>query len=213
MISGLMGGTFDPIHLGHLHIARTALKDLALDRVIFLPDGDPPHKRPRATGAQRLHMAKLACADEPRFLVSDMELTRPGPTYTVDTLRALRSQDPDEQLVYLIGSDTLFLFHTWKTAAEVARLCRMGIVLRPGDEREAVVQKQQELRLSHGLDSVLLSREGLPISSGLVRNAVRDGHCLDALVPGPVAEYIALQGLYRDKGHSCPITPASSASG
>ena len=87
MRSGLMGGTFDPIHLGHLDIARAALEELKLDRVIFLPDGDPPHKLPRAAGAQRLRMAELACEDIPGFEVSDMELKRPGTTKVVKTYK------------------------------------------------------------------------------------------------------------------------------
>lgn len=197
MYSGLMGGTFDPIHLGHLHIARTALSDLALNRVIFLPDGDPPHKQPEATGAQRLEMARLACEGEKGFEVSDMELRRSGTTYTVDTLRAIRESCPKERLVYLIGSDTLFYFHTWKTSQEVAKLCSMAIVMRPGNTRGEVESRQRELKESHGLDSVILSSPGLPVSSRLVRRAAARGEELSRLVPVKVAEYIRQQGLYR----------------
>ena len=196
MRSGLMGGTFDPIHLGHLQIARAALEELKLDRVIFLPDGDPPHKLPRAAGAQRLRMAELACEDIPGFEVSDMELRRAGTTYTVDTLRAIKADCPDEELVYLISSDTLFWFPTWKTAREVARLCQIAVVMRPGDDQGEVLKKQEELRLSHSLDSVILSKEGLPISSRMVRAALEKGEDISHLVPRKVADYIREQGLY-----------------
>ena len=196
MRSGLMGGTFDPIHLGHLQIARAALEELKLDRVIFLPDGDPPHKLPRAAGAQRLRMAELACEDIPGFEVSDMELKRPGTTYTVDTLRAIKAERPDEELVYLIGSDTLFWFPTWKTAHEVARLCQIAVVMRPGDDQGEVLNKQEELRLSHSLDSVILSTEGLPVSSRMVRAALEKGEDISHLVPRKVADYIREQGIY-----------------
>ena len=196
MRSGLMGGTFDPIHLGHLDIARAALEELKLDRVIFLPDGDPPHKLPRAAGAQRLRMAELACEDTPGFEVSDMELRRAGTTYTVDTLRAIKADCPDEELVYLIGSDTLFWFPTWKTAHEVARLCQIAVVMRPGDDQGEVLKKQEELRLSHNLDSVILSTEGLPVSSRMVRAALEKGEDISHLVPRKVADYIREQGLY-----------------
>lgn len=199
MRSGLMGGTFDPIHLGHLDIARAALEELKLDRVIFLPDGDPPHKLPRAAGAQRLRMAKLACEDIPGFEVSDMELKRPGPTYTVDTLRAIKADRPDEELVYLIGSDTLFWFPTWKTAHEVARLCKMAVVMRPGDDQGEVIKKQEEIRRSHSLDSVILSKEGLPISSGMVRAALANDEDISGLVPPKVEKYIREQGLYQNE--------------
>lgn len=198
--TGLMGGTFDPIHLGHLFIAQSALDELMLDRVIFLPDGDPPHKRPYAAAEQRLHMVELACEDRPAFEVSDMELRRPGPTYTVDTLRLIKAERPDEELVYLIGSDTLFLFHSWKTAHEVARLCRIAVVLRPGDERGPVARQQEALRQSHGLDSILLSHPGLPISSSLVRKAVAQGSDLSHLLPEKVADYVREQTLYLPCG-------------
>ena len=196
MRSGLMGGTFDPIHLGHLDIAQKALDQLGLDRVIFLPDGDPPHKSPRATGAQRLRMCELACERRPGFEVSDMELRRLGTTYTVDTLRAIRRERPGEQLVYLIGSDTLYWFPTWKTAHEVAKLCRMAIVLRPGDDPTDVEKKQAELKASHGLDSVMLTGEGLSVSSGMVREAAQNKEDLLRFVPEKVAAYIEEQGLY-----------------
>ena len=196
MRSGLMGGTFDPIHLGHLDIARAALEELKLDRVVFLPDGDPPHKLPRAAGAQRLRMAELACEDIPGFEVSDMELRRAGTTYTVDTLRAIKADCPDEELVYLIGSDTLFWFPTWKTAREVARLCQIAVVMRPGDDQGEVLKKPEELRLSPSLDSVVLSTEGLPVSSRMVRAALEKGEDISHLVPRKVADYIREQGLY-----------------
>lgn len=199
MYTGLMGGTFDPIHLGHLHIAAAALGQLGLDRVVFLPDGDPPHKRPEATGEQRLRMALLACEGIPGFEVSDMELSRTGTTYTVDTLRALKARCPGERLVYLIGSDTLFYFHTWKTSREAAALCRMAVVLRPGCERAEVEARQRVLQKSHGLDSVLLDAPGPDISSRQVREIAARGGSLDGLVPPKVAEYIRDQRLYAKR--------------
>ena len=135
---GIMGGTFDPIHIGHVAIARLACREAGLDRVIFLPDGDPPHKTPRAGGEHRLMMARLATAGEERFAVSDMELRRPGRTYTVDSLTALSAAYPGYELHYIIGSDTLFQFPTWKTAEKVARLCRMVVAPRPGDDGAAI---------------------------------------------------------------------------
>ena len=197
MAEGIMGGTFDPIHLGHLRIARAALEELKLERVVFLPDGDPPHKQPGCSREDRLAMVQLACADEPLFTVSDMELRRRGRTYTVDTLQAILAQCPDRQLHYLVGSDTFFLFPTWRTAEKVALLCRMAIVLRPGDAPEDVRLAQDTFRRQYGLDSVLLSRPGLDISSSGVRRAQREGLTIDGLVPAQVAGYIRLHGLYR----------------
>ena len=197
MVRGLMGGTFDPIHLGHLLIARAALEELALDSVLFLPDGDPPHKQPRTAPRHRLRMAQLACAGEPRFQVSDMELKRKGRTYTVDTLLALKALQPEEELMYLVGSDTLLLFPTWRMAEKVARLCRMAVVMRPGDDRRAVEKAQAEYAGRYGLQSQLLRQQGLDLSSSQVRLAVQQGRSIEGMVPPSVAHYIHTQGLYR----------------
>ncbi|NLD34858.1 MAG: nicotinate (nicotinamide) nucleotide adenylyltransferase [Clostridiales bacterium] len=195
MTLGILGGTFDPIHQGHLVIARAALDELALDRVLFLPDGDPPHKQPNVSKQDRLIMTQLACADEPRYRVSDMELRRRGRTYTVDTLVELTARG-EKDLVYLVGSDTLALFPTWRTAHRVAQLCRMAVVLRPGDDRAQVARVQQLLLADYGLESRLLHTVGLDISSSMVRQAITQGQAIDGLVPAPVAAYIAQNGLY-----------------
>ncbi|NLO15961.1 MAG: nicotinate-nicotinamide nucleotide adenylyltransferase, partial [Clostridiales bacterium] len=111
---GLMGGTFDPIHWGHIHMAKAAADELALDKVIFLPDGDPPHKAPQTPGAFRLRMAQLAAELDPRFDSSDRELRRKGRTYTVDTLEEYKALCPDRRMIYIVGSDTLRLFPSWR---------------------------------------------------------------------------------------------------
>ena len=198
MICGLIGGTFDPVHLGHIQIAKSALSELKLDRLLFLPDGDPPHKQPIASGPQRLEMLRLACREDSRFEVTDMELKRQGTTYTVDTLRKLKELQPQEELVYLIGSDTLALFPSWRTAEDVARLCRMAVVLRPGDDKVSILKQQQKLEQTYGLHSCLLSQPGLPISSSMVRDAVEKGEDISGLVPKLVDDYIRKEGLYKD---------------
>lgn len=195
-LEGIMGGTFDPIHLGHLLIARAALEELGLSRVVFLPDGDPPHKKPLTEKDERLQMVRLACKGEPRFSVSDMELKRQGRTYTVDTLMALKRQRPEARLCYLVGADTFLLFPTWRTAEKVARLCSMAIVMRPGSSLEEVRAAQQAFLADFGLESTLLKRRGLPLSSSMVREAAARGAPLEGLVPPAVAAYIRARGLY-----------------
>lgn len=197
MREGILGGTFDPVHLGHLHIARAALDELGLDRVVFLPDGDPPHKEPNCSPDDRLHMVRLACGEEPRFVVSDMELRREGRTYTVDTLLALKQISPDAQLVYLIGSDTLYQLPGWRTIRKVTQLCRMAIVLRPGDAPRDVRARMAQFAEAYGLDSVLLKARGLDLSSSQVRRAVAAGRDIGAMVPPDVARYIRDKGLYH----------------
>lgn len=193
---GIMGGTFDPIHRGHLFIARSAMREARLDRVLFLPDGDPPHKLPGTPGADRLAMVKLAIDNQEGFEASDMELRRQGTTYTVDTLEQLRAQAPDRELFFIVGSDTLKQFPTWKTAWKVATLCRMIIALRPGDSPEETRWLQRKLFADYGLETVLLSEPGPDISSTQVREQLRAGQSTDILVPAPVADYIRANNLY-----------------
>ena len=195
---GIMGGTFDPIHLGHLHVAGAALDEAALDQILFLPDGDPPHKTPNCPAASRLHMVNLAIQGEPRFIASDMEIRRRGRTYTVDSLLALKQEQPGRELVYLIGSDTLFLFPTWRTAEKVAQLCTMLVVLREGDQVKEVRAEQARLNREYGLVSHLLKARGLPISSSQVREAIRQGEDIKALVPKAVAAFIQENRLYQN---------------
>lgn len=194
---GIMGGTFDPIHLGHLAIGRAAKEEFDLNEVLFLPDGDPPHKTPQVKGYDRLMMVQLAINGEAGFSVSDMELKRKGRTYTVDTLLALREQAPHWDLYYLIGSDTLFQFPTWRTAEKVARLCRMLVVLRPGDDPFQVKEEQARLRAAYHLNSDLLAFRGPDISSSRIREAVKQGQPYQQWVPKAVADLIAQKGFYR----------------
>ena len=196
---GIMGGTFDPVHIGHMQIARSAIQEAGLDHVLFLPDGDPPHKTPYASGTDRLMMLRLAIDGEPAFSVSDMELNRPGRTYTVDTLLELKREDPASELFYIIGSDTLYQFPAWKTAQQVAQLCKMLVVLRPGRFLEDVRQEQRRLFAEFGLCSLLLSQTGPDISSSRVRQAVGKGEDIRSLMPSRVFGYIIEKNLYRPK--------------
>ena len=193
---GILGGTFDPIHLGHLRIAVTAMQEAQLHELLLLPDGDPPHKQPLTDGADRLRMARLAVAGYPGFSVSDMELRRQGTTYTVDTLVELLNQDPGRELYYIIGADTLKLFPTWKTAGKVAGLCRMLVAPRPGSDLDEIRWFQRKLFADYGLVSMLLSEPGPDISSTAIRQMVRAGEDISALVPRAVADYIKDKGLY-----------------
>lgn len=197
---GILGGTFDPIHFGHILMAQAALDEMALDRVLLLPGGDPPHKTPYAPKADRLHMVRLAADTDERFLVSDMELKRAGRTYTVDTLLQLRDEYPHAQLTYIVGSDTLMLFPSWKDAERVATLCDMAVILRPGDSREAIQGTIAQYHETLGLHAVLLRFTGPDISSTAIRSAAQTGLPLDGLVPEAVAGYIRDKGLYRLAG-------------
>ena len=131
---GLFGGTFDPIHNGHLHIARAFADEIGLDLVVFLPAGDPYHKDSTRTPAQeRLNMVELAIADEPKFAASDCDIVRDGATYTFDTVQIFRQQFPGAQLWWLMGSDSLMQLHTWKKWQTLVRQTNIAIAMRQGD--------------------------------------------------------------------------------
>src|SRR5438445_7793594 len=130
---GVLGGTFDPIHLGHLGAAEAAIECADLDEVVFVPTGNPPHRsRAVASDAQRLEMCRLATADEPRFAVSDVELVRQGPSYTLDTLLALRGANPHAELFLVLGWDAASQFRTWHEPTAVLALAVFIVFCRPG---------------------------------------------------------------------------------
>ena len=198
---GIMGGTFNPIHEGHLTIARAAKKAGRLDQVIFLPSGQPPHKQSiqLASAVSRLNMTILAISGQDGFSVSDMEVLREGTTYTVDTLRELTQIRPDVQWYYIIGADSLFQLHTWRTPEKIAELLQDGgmiVVPRPGADMDALNREAEKLRGTIGLKTLIAEDEGPDISSTDIRERLLRGESAAGMLPQAVAEYIARHGLY-----------------
>ena len=200
---GILGGTFDPVHLGHLIVAEQARVRLDLDRVIFIPAGQPwlRAEQPAADGPDRLRMVELAVKSNPAFEASSQEIDRPGPTYTVDTLEVLKeelSREPDADTVlhYIIGMDALEQFHRWKDPERVVELCHLVIVNRPGHQGvdvNDVVGRYPEA----GTKLTLLNVPRIEISSTEIRKRVSEGISIRYLVPDSVEEYIREQGLYQ----------------
>jgi len=193
---GVLGGTFDPIHLGHLAAARAALDCAQLDSVILVPTGDPPHRgHTIATAEQRLAMTRLAAGNEPALEVSDVEVKRPGASYTVDTLRELRRQRPADVLSLILGWDAARLFSTWRMPDEVQRLADVVVVTRPG----TTAPDARALR-GAGFDParvVLCERATPDISGSALRRALARGDRVRDELPPAVERYIANHGLYR----------------
>jgi len=188
---GLLGGTFDPIHLGHLRAAETAREGLCLDLVVFLPSGEPPHRTgPLAPPLDRFTMACLASAGHPRFAVWDTEVQRPGPSYTVDTLARLRTERPDDELVLVVGSDTWPEMTGWREPERLFSLAEVAVVGRPGQPSPAVAPPFPGARVGR------VDGPALPISATSIRESVRRGESVRYLVPVPVAEFISRRGLY-----------------
>ena len=191
---GIMGGTLDPVHIGHIQVAQRARGYLNLDRVMLLPAGDPPHKIPPTSKEDRLEMARLAAQDCEGIFACGLEVLRPGVTYTVDTMRELIEANPSTQWFYLVGADTLDVLDSWRNFGEIARMCTFAVFGR-GQEAASVV-KMRALEAQYGARFAVLPFHGPDISSTQIRRCVAEGEDISDLVPGAVEEYIAQKGLY-----------------
>jgi len=197
---GVIGGSFDPVHLGHLGVAEAAREEFELDRVVFVPAAQPPHKGgvALAPAADRLEMVKLAVAANPHFLASDVELQRKGPSYTIDTLTEISTLYPVARLFFIVGADSLSELHQWHRARELVERFDFIIVGRPGVEAlqfERLVAAfgaaaAERLRLGY------LSREPYNISATDIRARVAAGKSIRYLVTPAVERYIFKRGLY-----------------
>lgn len=196
---GIFGGTFDPIHLGHLILAEEARWALGLDRLLLMPAAQPWRKSERVVtpAAHRLAMVRAAVADDPYFDVSTVEMDRGGPTYTVETLAALRAElGPEPELVFILGEDALLDMPNWRDPAGIVRLARLGVAARGGSPAADLAALERTLPGIRERVSVIPMPE-IEISSTGVRRRVREGGSIRYLVPRAVAAYIAEHGLYR----------------
>ena len=198
---GILGGTFDPPHLGHLLIAETARVALDLETVMFLPAGEPWLKSgQRITPAShRLKMVQVAVADNPGFCVSDCEIRRSGATYTVDTLRELRfGFQADTELYFIVGSDVLDQFHRWKEPEAILELCRLAVIERPGGPEWGIAALRENF--SEALDAgavVSVAGPRVDFSASELRRVLAAGQSTRYQIPVAVAKYIAEHELYR----------------
>ena len=194
---GVLGGTFNPPHLGHLVCAQEAYIQLELERVILIPARQPPHKPvEEEPGAEhRLELCRLAVEDDPRFEVSELELNRDGPSYTVDTLSLLHSSAPDTDLYLILGGDIAAGLPDWHEPERVLSLATVAVAKRRGTPREVVEQSLG--RLPGGERTRFFRMPRIGVSSTFIRERVRARQSIRYLVPGRVAGYIAEQGLYR----------------
>lgn len=199
MRTGILGGTFDPIHLGHLITAENALDGAGLDRVILMPTGCSYFKEDQKVTAPQLRyeMTRLAAGDNPRLVVSDMETTRPGNSYTADTLRELRETYPGDELYYIVGADTLVLMSLWRAPEEIFSLCHVLVETRPDEiAGKGLLEEIEALRDKYGANITILPARNIAISSTEIRSRVRDGLSIRYLVPAAVENFIREQGLY-----------------
>ena len=196
---GLMGGSFNPIHCGHVALARAALESGRVERVLFLPTGNPPHKKEGlADKFDRLRMVELAVEHEAGMAVCREEIDRDGVIYTVDTLAALKRKMPDCTLTYLIGADTLRALGTWRRVETVIERCKFLVMMREGETREEVI-RLAGLWTLRGAQIDFLDARKMDISSTQIREQIQKGLPFERLVPQAVADYIHEHGLYGAK--------------
>jgi nicotinate-nucleotide adenylyltransferase len=186
---GVFGGTFDPVHLGHLIAAAEAHRALGLDRIHLIATGQHPWKRHAGStpAADRLAMLRLAVEGDPRFVVDDREVRRDGPSYTVETLRALRAEGPQDRLSLLVGADAARELAQWREADAIPALAEIVVLSRPGEPPP-----------THPLITRALAVPAVEISASQVRDRCRRGESIRYLVPDAVARYIAERRLYRE---------------
>ena len=197
---GLFGGSFDPIHNGHLHIARAFADELALDSVIFLPAGDPYHKNATsASAAQRLAMVEAAIEGDSRFAASDVDMVRDGATYSVDTVQIFRQHFADATLWWLMGMDSLLQLHTWKSWRTFARLTHIAVAARAGQSLNHAPRELQDWlgEALHNGSLKILSAPLWDVSSSEIRRRVKARESVEDCVPAGVARLMGEWGVYR----------------
>jgi nicotinate-nucleotide adenylyltransferase len=197
---GILGGTFDPIHFGHLAIAEGARQELDLERVLFVPAGVPPHRpdRPIASAADRSAMVELAIADNPVFAMSRVELDRPGPSYTVDTVEALAGLEPDlVERWFIVSSEAFADFLEWHRPERILELCRLAVLPREGHPQPELEPVREALGPALADRISLLDGPRIRLSATEIRVLAARGRSVRYLVPDAVATYIDDHSLYR----------------
>ena len=201
---GIMGGTFDPIHIGHLILGESAWEQFELEKVLFMPSGNPPHKRSRhgATNEQRVEMVRRAIASNDHFELSLAEMHEEGYVYTKETLKRLRAEHPDTDYYFIMGADSVLTFHTWKGPQEICDQCILVAAVRdqmPAEELDAQILKLKE---RYHADIRKLESPNLDISSHTIRTRCMEGESIRYYVPDEVREYIQNEDIYGNN-ESC----------
>ena len=204
---GILGGTFDPPHFGHLRLAEAALTQLALDKVLFAPVGVQPLKQEErsSTPEHRTRMVELAIADYPQFTLSRADLDRPGPHYTVDLLAIIQQQYPGAALWFIMGEDSLSDLLRWRDPERIIQLARLGVLRRPGYEPDWATLDRALPELRACIDWI--EHDEMDISASDIRQRMQHGLPITTFVPARVIDYLAAQHLYLDSP-SHPVDPA-----
>jgi nicotinate-nucleotide adenylyltransferase len=194
---GIMGGTFDPIHTGHLVVANEVLNFYGLEEIIFIPAGDPPHKKGTvANSFDRYIMTEMAVLSNNRFKVSDVEIKKAGKSYTLNTLLELTKQHPDAEFYFITGTDAVIELPSWREPEKLLNLCKFVAVSRPGISMEEARDKISEINKMFNSSIELFQAPMLQISSTDIRQRFMDGKSTKYLLPESVEQYIIKNNLY-----------------
>jgi len=198
---GIMGGTFDPIHYGHLVIANEVLSLFELDKIIFIPTGTPPHKvvKGLTSSYHRYMMTQFATMTNPDFDVSDIETTKSTVSYTIDTIRKLISGNEEDQFYFITGTDAVLELPAWKNTSEILSMCTFIAVNRPGYVVEGLDKKIKAITDKYGGEIFITKAPQLHISSTDIRNRIAEKKPVKYLLPETVEQYILKNGLYKEK--------------
>jgi len=197
---GIMGGTFDPIHYGHLVAAEGARCEYGLEKVIFIPAGNPPHKPniKRTEPWRRFEMTSLAVATNPFFEISSLEIERPGPSYAIDTVQEISRLFPGTQIYFITGADAVTEILTWKKVEQILSICLFIAATRPGYKLGDMWKKIEDLPQDLKKNIFCMEVPDLAISSTDIRQRVRKDRPIKYLLPEPVEEYITSHSIYQD---------------
>lgn len=193
-----MGGTFDPVHIGHLILGESARVQFSLEKVLFMPSGNPPHKKNRdgATNEERVEMVRLAISSNPHFELSLEEMHEEGYVYTKETLKRLRQRHPDTDYYFIMGADSVLTFDSWMGPQEICNQCILAAAVRDSLDVEQLDQAIGHLKEKYHADIRKLESPNLDISSHGIRSWVSEGRSIRYYVPDPVMNYILDKGIY-----------------
>ena len=212
---GILGGTFNPIHIAHLIMAEYALEELNLDRILFMPSGNPPHKDKNLiiSNDDRKAMIELAINSNEKFIFSDIELNRSGKIYTVDTLRILKETNPDNEYYFIMGEDSLLYFDNWKEPENIVKLANIVVARRNSgssciptknniseinkESDKELLEKKAFLEKEYNTDIFFLNMPNIDISSTVIRDRIKSDKSINYLVPKEVLNYIKEKNLYK----------------
>lgn len=199
MKKGILGGTFDPIHNGHLNIAYEAAERLKLDKIVFIPTGNPPHKTDKiiTNALIRYKMVEKTIKDEPIFEIDSYEINKNGLSFTYETLEYLNEKEPDTEWYFISGADCLIEMETWKNVKRIMELCTLIVFNRTGYTNSEIQNQREVIEKKYNKDIILLNIPLIDISASYIRKKIRQHNNITYLVPSAVSKYIKELRLYE----------------